>query len=225
MDKILQRFNQPITIIGGGEFDSEIFEYSLQIGQELIAVDGGLNYLIPNIHFPKWIIGDLDSAENTEYWVNNGANIKYLPEQDSTDFDKCLYSIEAPLYLANGFLGNRVDHTLASCSTLVKSKDKNIILLGKNDLIVHLNKIIVLELKVGTRISFFPLEEVSGLCCSGLKYSIAGVNFSPKSIIGTSNETTSPTVEISFNGPGMLLILPIDCLPNILEFYSVTLDA
>ena len=64
-------------------------------------------------------------------------------------------------------------------------------------------------------------KEVLGLTSYGLKYNISGVYFSPDSIIGTSNEVTSPKVEISFRGSGMLLILPICCLPRILKTYGV----
>jgi len=224
MSKILQSFNRPITIIGGGEFIPEVFNFSLQLGPDLIAVDGGLNYLNPKSHFPQWIIGDLDSVKNAESWIKIGTKLKHLPEQDSTDFDKCLYSIDAPLYLANGFLGNRVDHTLAACSTLVRRQDKNVILLGKKDLIVHLNKSIKLGLKVGTRLSLFPFKKVVGLKSFGLKYSITEIIFSPGSMIGTSNEVVSSEVEINIEGSGMLLILPIDCLSEVLDSYGVYAD-
>ena len=221
MVKILQRFDQPITIIGGGEFVSDIFEASLQVGKELIAVDGGLNHLIPRRHFPLWIIGDLDSAIDTEFWVKAGAKIKLLPEQNSTDLEKCLYSIDAPLYLANGFLGHRIDHTLASCSTLVRRKDKNIILLGKRDIIIHINKKMRLDLEVGTRLSLFPFKKVCGVHSHGLKYSIEGLIFAPGSMIGTSNEVIHAKVDMNFDDEGMLLILPIESLPKVLDSYRL----
>ena len=221
MTAVVQKFNKPISIIGAGDFNPEIFEYSLTIGKDLIAVDGGLNHLNPAHHFPRWIIGDLDSAKNIQIWVDKGSKLSKVSEQESTDFEKCLYSVDAPLYLANGFLGLRLDHTLASCSALIKRKDKNIILLGKKDLIIHVDEMISLELEVGTRFSLFPFKEVLGLTSYGLKYNISGVYFSPDSIIGTSNEVTSPKVEISLRGSGMLLILPICCLPRILKTYGV----
>ncbi|PQM55146.1 MAG: thiamine diphosphokinase [Rhodobacteraceae bacterium] len=221
MVKILQRFDEPITIVGGGEFVPDIFEYSLKLGKELIAVDGGLNYLNPKRHFPLWILGDLDSAIDTESWVKAGSKIKLLPEQNSTDFEKCLYSTEAPLYLANGFLGHRIDHTLASCSTLVSRKDKNIILLGKRDIIIHINKKMRLDLEVGTRLSLFPFKKVCGVQSFGLKYSIEGLDFAPGSVIGTSNEVTEVTVEMNFDDTGMLLILPRESLSKVLESYGV----
>ena len=221
MVKILQRFDEPITIVGGGEFVPDIFEYSLKLGKELIAVDGGLNYLNPKRHFPLWILGDLDSAIDTESWVKAGSKIKLLPEQNSTDFEKCLYSTEAPLYLANGFLGHRTDHTLASCSTLVSRKDKNIILLGKRDIIIHINKKMRLDLEVGTRLSLFPFKKVCGVQSFGLKYSIEGLDFAPGSVIGTSNEVSEVTVEMNFDDTGMLLILPRESLSKVLESYGV----
>ena len=224
MTEILERFDKPITIIGGGEFVPKIFRESLQKAPDLIAVDGGLNHLTVDLHSPKWIIGDLDSAKNTQLWANKGARIRRIPEQQSTDLEKCLYSIEAPLYLANGFLGHRVDHLLASCSALVKMKDKNVILLGKRDLIVHVNEQMVLNLEVGTRLSLFPLQDVLGVHSLGLKYSVEEVVFSPGSMIGTSNETIASRIEIAFDGSGMLLILPIECLYSVLNLFEVDLE-
>ena len=222
MSIVLQRFTEPVSIIGGGDFNPEMLCLSLKIGKDLIAVDGGLNHLTLGKHFPKWIIGDLDSAQNTQLWVDNGSKLGHFTEQDSTDFEKCLYSIEAPLYLANGFLGLRADHTLASCSLLVKRRDKNIILLGKTDLIIHLNKSLSLELDVGTRLSLFPLQTVLGLSSVGLKHNISGISFSPDSMIGTSNEVSSPKVEIRVKNPGMLLILPVYCFSKVLKMYKAS---
>ncbi len=222
MSIVLQRFTEPVSIIGGGDFNPEMLCLSLEIGKDLIAVDGGLNHLTPGKHFPKWIIGDLDSAQNTQLWVDNGSKLGHFTEQDSTDFEKCLYSIEAPLYLANGFLGLRTDHTLASCSLLVKRRDKNIILLGKTDLIIHLNKSLSLELDVGTRLSLFPLQTVLGLSSVGLKHNISGISFSPDSMIGTSNEVSSSKVQIRVQNPGMLLILPVYCFSKVIEMYKLS---
>ncbi len=222
MSVVLQRFTKPISIIGGGDFNPEIFSLSLEIGKDLIAVDGGLNHLKPGQHFPKWIVGDLDSARHTQLWVDKGSKLGHFTEQDSTDFEKCLNSIEAPLYLANGFLGLRADHTLASCSLLVKRRDKNIILLGKTDLIIHVNDTLSLDLEVGTRLSLFPLQTVLGLSSVGLKYNISGISFSPDSMIGTSNEVSSPKVEIRVKNSGMLLILPVYCFSKVLKMYNVS---
>ena len=221
MSIVLQKFTEPVSIIGGGEFNPEMLCLSLEIGKDLVAVDGGLNHLTPGKHFPKWIIGDLDSAKNTQLWVDKGSKLGHFTEQDSTDFEKCLFSIEAPLYLANGFLGLRADHTLASCSLLVKRRDKNIILLGKTDLIIHLNETLSLELEIGTRLSLFPLQKVLGLSSVGLKYNISGISFSPDSMIGTSNEVSSPKVEIRVKNPGMLLILPVYCFSKVLKMYKL----
>ena len=222
MSIVLQRFTEPVSIIGGGDFNPEMLCLSLKIGKDLIAVDGGLNHLTLGKHFPKWIIGDLDSAQNTQLWVDKGSKLGHFTEQDSTDFEKCLYSIEAPLYLANGFLGLRTDHTLASCSLLVKRRDKNIILLGKTDLIIHLNKSLSLELDVGTRLSLFPLQTVLGLSSVGLKHNISGISFSPDSMIGTSNEVSSSKVQIRVQNPGMLLILPVYCFSKVIEMYKLS---
>ena len=49
-----------------------------------------------------------------------GAAVHAVGEQETTDLEKCLYSVEAPLFLGVGFLGGRVDHQLAAMNALVK---------------------------------------------------------------------------------------------------------
>ena len=43
-----------------------------------------------------------------------------IAEQDTTDLEKCLDSVEAPLFLGLGFLGGRIDHHLAAMNALVR---------------------------------------------------------------------------------------------------------
>jgi thiamine pyrophosphokinase len=50
--------------------------------------------------------------------------VHHLPEQDTTDFEKCLYSVAAPLLLGVGFLGGRADHHLAAMNVLVRYADR-----------------------------------------------------------------------------------------------------
>ena len=95
-------------------------------------------------------------------------------------------------------------------------------MIGETDLIIHVNETLSLELEVGTRLSLFPLQTVLGLSSDGLKYNISGISFSPDSMIGTSNEVSSPKVEIRVKNPGMLLILPVYCFSKVLKMYKAS---
>ncbi len=43
---------------------------------------------------------------------------------------------------------------------------------------------------------------------TGLRWPIAGLDFAPGGVIGTSNEVAEPEVRLRFAGPGMLVLLP-----------------
>ena len=109
---------------------------------------------------------------------------------------------------------------MAAISTLVKMKDKKVFLLGKRDLLFHINKKIELNLEIGTRLSLFPLNDVVGISSEGLKYGIKGVCFSPGFQIGTSNEVLHSKVKIELSGTGMIIILPIKSFDKIVKFMN-----
>ena len=98
----------------------------------------GANHLLNNAALPAsnveiipdLIIGDLDSLLQRPVWESM-TNVVRLAEQDTTDFEKCLYSVSAPLFLAFGFTGNRLDHTLAAVHIAAKYiAEKSIILVA-----------------------------------------------------------------------------------------------
>ncbi len=217
---LVRSYKQPLTLIGGGEFSPQIFSKCLGIAPKLIAVDAGIKYLDIKKVLPEWIIGDLDSAINLGLWIKKGSNIKKIEEQETTDFQKCLYSFNAPFFLANAFLGERIDHSLAAISTIVKMKNKKVILFGKRDILFHIENSIELNLKKGTRLSLFPIRKVVGINSEGLKYNIRNIKFSPDKIIGTSNEVSSAKILIELDGPGMIIILPIICFNDVINKFT-----
>ena len=214
---LVKSYKQPLTLIGGGEFSPHIFTKCLDIAPKLIAVDSGIKFLDIKKSSPEWIIGDLDSKANLEIWRKKGFNIKKIEEQETTDFEKCLYSFNAPFFLANAFLGERIDHSLSAISTIVKMKNKKVILFGKKDILFHVENKIELNLKKGTRVSLFPIRNVVGLKSEGLKYNIKNVQFSPGNKIGTSNEVSRSKTLIELSGSGMILILPINCFKDVIN--------
>ena len=95
-------------------------------------------------------------------------------------------------------------------------RNKKVILLGKKDILFHIENSIELDLKKGIRLSLFPLNNVNGVKSKGLKYDIKNVKFSPNNKLGTSNEVTGTKVLIELDGPGMLIILPQKCFKDVI---------
>lgn len=206
---------EPLTLIGGGELGESHLARACSIGGKLIAADGGANAAILAGFTPDAVIGDFDSINEETKGKVNPAHLHYIAEQDSTDFDKCLRNIDAPLILAIGFTGARIDHQLANFNTLVRYPQKRCILLGNSEIAFLCPPTFSLNLASGAPVSLFPFGAVEGVS-DGLRWPIQGISFAPDGRVGTSNEATGP-ISISLTTPKMLLILPSEYLEETAE--------
>lgn len=122
-----------LTLLGGASTHFIHIKQALKIAPILVAADGGADTALAAGHMPEAVIGDMDSisAAAQEQIADN--SLHFIAEQDSTDFAKCLRSIEAPAILALGFAGGRLDHQLAACTTLVNFPHKKVLLLTDED--------------------------------------------------------------------------------------------
>jgi thiamine pyrophosphokinase len=178
----------------------------------VVAADGGALTCIAAGLMPLAVIGDFDSAGEVEAAIPT-ERLHRVSEQETTDFDKCLRSVEAPLVLAFGVTGPRLDHTLAVCTTLVQRAEVKAIVVGEADLLFHAPPRLALTLPEGSRLSLFPMREVTGRS-DGLRWPIDGIDFAPAGRIGTSNQVTGP-VRLAFDGPGMIVITPRAALEEV----------
>lgn len=208
-----------VTLLGGGPVDTDDLSRVLRLAPDLVAADGGAKHAHTHKIPVKHIVGDFDSLTNVQYWRNSGVNLIELDEQESTDFEKCLYSIEAGVYVGLGFLGERLDHTLACLRTLAAYPEKRVILMGEAEVAFLSPLKFAIEIDAGDRVSLFPMGEVMGLSSKGLRWTIEGLAFSPSGQIGTSNESVGGVVEMQFSERLMVAILPkyylervFDCL-------------
>ena len=115
--------------------------------------------------------------------------------------------ISAPFILAMGFAGARLDHGLAAFNTLIAHTNQRCILIGPKDICFAAPARLTLDLHQGEPLSLFPMAPVKGES-SGLEWPILGLDFTPAGRIGTSNRVAAPRVELAFDRPGMLVILP-----------------
>jgi thiamine pyrophosphokinase len=204
----------PVTLVGPGDSALQDIDDLLALGPGLVAADGGAAQALAAGHCPDAVIGDLDSLPQSARAALPEDRLHRIEEQDTTDFEKCLMRIAAPVILATGFTGGRVDHQLAVMNALV-AHDARCVVVGGEDLIFHVPVRIKLELTVGSRLSLFPMAEVTGQS-EGLEWAIDGLRFSPSGRIGTSNRVTGP-VRLNFDAPGMLVITPRAALRAVLQ--------
>jgi len=198
---------QGVTLVGGGPFTARDLSLCLGRAPVPVAADGGADALLRHGIVAEAVIGDFDSVSDVARRKIPLARQHRISEQETTDFDKALRLIDAPFVLALGFAGARLDHGLAAFNTLLARKDRRCILIGPKDLAFAAPPRLALDLVPGEVLSLFPMAPVTGQS-TGLEWPIAGANFAPDGRIGTSNRVVSRRVELSFDAPGMLVILP-----------------
>jgi thiamine pyrophosphokinase len=209
---MIVRSHTPIVVIGAGHVSDEDLTLVQTLGHPVVAADGGARACLAAGIVPEAVIGDLDSLGDLRGTIPP-ERLHRVTEQETTDFDKCLRSVDAPLVLAFGVTGPRIDHTLAVCTTLVQRAEVRAIVVGEADLLFHAPPRLALDLPQGGRLSLFPMATVTGQS-EGLRWPIGGIVFSPAGRIGTSNEVTGP-VQLAFDGPGMIVITPREALDRV----------
>ncbi len=212
------RSNEPIGLFGGGEVGPEDVNLVLNRVNSAVAADGGAVALIDSGRVPDVVIGDFDSI-TAEYRARiPEGRLHQISEQNSTDFDKALRNIDAPVVLAAGFLGARVDHQLVAFSALVRRQDRPCVLLGAHEIVFHTPPRIALELTPGDTVSLFPLRRVTGRS-TGLEWPIDNLVLEPDGQVGTSNRALGAfTLEV--DEPGLLTILPRAALDQIMRVFQ-----
>ena len=201
--------DRPVVLVGGGPVTAGDMAEARACAGAVVAADGGADRALALGVRPSAVIGDLDSLSAAAR-AALGCAVHGVAEQDSTDFEKCLVRIAAPLVIAVGFAGARLDHALAVFNALARHPARRCVVLAEREVIVLAPPRIALGLAAGTRVSLFPLAPVTGRS-AGLYWPIDGIGFAPGGIIGTSNRAEGP-VDLDFDGPGMLLMLPRRCL-------------
>ena len=209
---MIVRSRTPIVVIGAGHVSAEDLALVKALGHPVVAADGGARRCMEAGILPDAVIGDLDSLGDAAGSIPP-ERMHRVAEQETTDFDKCLRSVAAPLVLAFGVTGPRIDHTLAVCTTLVQRAEVPVIVVGAVDLLFHAPTALSLDLPPGLRLSLFPMAPVTGRS-RGLRWPIDGLHLSPAGRIGTSNEVTGP-VRLAFDGPGVIVITPREVLAQV----------
>lgn len=210
--------DQPVTLVGGGALGAGDLDQALSHAPLLVAADGGALYALEAGIVPNLVVGDFDSLTEEARSKIPEERLLHVSEQDSTDFDKALRSIRAPLILAVGFLGDRVDHQLAVFNSLVRNTDRACVLIGEQELVFHLPSSFSLNLVAGDAVSLFPMRAISGRSV-GLTWPIDGLKFQPDGRVGTSNRALG-TVRFEMGGPGGLLIVPRTALSAVMQAFA-----
>ncbi|WP_286134996.1 thiamine diphosphokinase [Neptunicoccus cionae] len=200
-----------VTLLGGGAARESDLRESLDFAPLLVCADGGANHAAEWGIRPAGIIGDMDSfSDGLRMGIGAplaGVPVLELTDQNTTDFEKCLSVVRAPLVIGVGFLGKRLDHQLAVLNGLCKHADRKIVLIGAEDIVFRAPPVLSVDLPAGTRVSLHPLTG-SQARSTGLRWPVEGLDFQPDGQIGSSNAATGGEMRLETLGGHLLVMLP-----------------
>jgi thiamine pyrophosphokinase len=218
-DAVLEKTDRLLVIVGGSSFSGDLLRRLAAEGALVVGADGGADAALAAGVTPQLVIGDFDSLSDPEAWRTR-ARVVHIAEQETTDFEKCLYSVETPMTVALGMTGGRFDHTLAALHAVTRhGATRRIVLVDEVDAALALSGPMTLELPAGTRVSVYPLQQVEFSHSEGLLYPLDGLTLAAGIRTGTSNEATGGMVRIvpAVGQSGTwLLVLPVGLLPQLL---------
>jgi len=191
-----------------------------------VTVDGGTNVwhqLINNTNLkvenetPDLITGDMDSVQmaNLDQFRSCGTVVVETPDQDMTDFTKCLLEVtkqrkvnpkasKGEVILAFCETGGRLDQVMANMNTLYLARDHlssvPLYLISSHSISFLLapgNHKILLDYKTSAHCGLIPLSGEAVVTTTGLKWNLTGDKMKFGDLISTSNqvETNQVTVE------------------------------
>lgn len=199
-------------IVGAG--DCRGLGFSPDLGDLVIAADGGLEYLVAEGITPDIVLGDFDSL-SSDRDLPQGAEIIRMPrEKDETDtYAAALAGIDRGCnrFIIYGGTGGRLSHTFANVQTLSMLAARGVrgYLMGDGFVatVVCGGSSLLFPEDMSGYISLFSLgDRCEGVTVKGLKYELTGADLTNTYPVGVSNEFNgrSATVELS---RGMLLAI------------------
>ncbi|KAH9507418.1 cAMP-dependent protein kinase subunit [Bulinus truncatus] len=185
-------------------------------------VDGGVNrmYLglgnIKDQYVPNIITGDFDSVnpEFLDFYKNMNVSVLPTPDQDETDFTKCLKVVidkmgQCSQIVALGAFGGRLDHILANMNTLYKALKLTkipVLLVAENSMALLLDKgEHTLQCDTGFESEWCGLvpigQPADNVTTTGLKYNLTNDKMSFGQLISTSNSLADSVVTVATDQP------------------------
>lgn len=206
MKQMIVQSPNPVTLLGGGDALTEDVKAAVALAPTCVAADGGAELAARAGVSLDAVIGDFDSVSPETLALTPSDRRHHIAEQDSTDFDKALRNIEAPVVLGVGFLGARLDHQLAALNVLASHPARACVLLGATEIVFLCPPALRIETGAGDVVSLFPLAPVTGTS-SGLRWEIDGLALDPVGQTSTSNAATGP-IALAMDNPAMIVMLP-----------------
>ena len=209
-------FDKPVILVGQGEIN-EARLCDMARHYPLIALDGGMGKIKALGLEADVIIGDMDSYA-PDLAEDISAQILKIDEQDSNDFEKALYAIQAPLFMGFGLLGGRFDQVMANLHGLVKYQaHKKIILISPYEVLCCLKGAVEIDLRADCACAILPIEPICFKASSGLRYPIDGLLLKMGEMISSSNHLENRNLSLIPIQEDLAKPYLISCAPEALD--------
>lgn len=194
-------------IVGAGELHGRP---TPEVGDLVIAADGGYDHLMRLGIKPDLVIGDMDSVLAT---VWDADTVRYPKKKDETDMHLAyLIGRERGYsdFLIYGGTGGRPDHTFANYSLLFMAKsngDRMTVVDEKYDIFALEDERMLISGRAGETLSVFAFSgDAVGVCLSGVEYPAEDVTLRCDFALGVSNKITEDVACVSVKS-GRLLVM------------------
>jgi thiamine pyrophosphokinase len=183
--------SKSVLIIANGEApgDDVLFEL-VSKSDIIIAVDGGSNICFQKNITPDFIIGDLDSVDQSVLAHFGSCEIIKITDQDLHDLDKALQftqTLKPKMIRVTAAFGKRFDHSMANLLLLQRRyQEQSLEFYDKFGCLSMISGDYVLDQPIGQIVSLFSFLPVVGLSLDGFKYILKDVDY-PLGFIGLSN--------------------------------------
>ena len=215
MSQIIVRSPAPVALLGGAQVAPQVLNILQSLTATFVAADGGAAHLLNAGLMPQAVIGDMDSVSDA---ARQAFGDVFYPsdDQNTTDFQKAIARIEAPVILAAGFLGGRLDHTVSVLNTMARDRLQRVILISDDDVCFLVRPTATrLTLPTGMRVGLLPLGQAR-VDTTGLRWDIKDKPMAFSGLISTSNETASADITIDATG-NLLVTLPLSALDAVID--------
>ncbi len=177
----------------------------------LICADGGANSARRLNLIPNFIIGDLDSTdESTLKYFKDKSSIIKITRQNDTDVEKCLkFAIRNNFdeAILAGVSGDRLDHTFCNLGILLKFYGKiKLSIVAENSYLTAYSGSIELNTIRSETISIYGFSTKTKITSEGLKYTLRNTSLPFGQKESTSNVAKSNKVKLKIKGGKIFVI-------------------
>ncbi len=179
-----------LGVLSGSDFpDDSLLEWA-KSADTVIAADSAGDRLVALGISPNIVIGDMDSSKIR--WDALKTQVHQDSSQDSTDCDKLLSFASGNRLTLTGLEGDRLDHVLATISSVIRGTGEVRLLLRRGwGFVLKGGQDVRLPTIPGQRFSLIPLSE-SAVTLENAEWPLDQSHLSLQSLISVSNRAQGP---------------------------------